>query len=262
MLSGRRARRPHRGDPRGHAARPPCRSWPTCSACCPRSGLDEADVPGPALDHLAQGCYRAGALVEVNEKWACPSPRTIRALAAAGVPLVASTDSHDCATVGRYARVREILAAVPADPGALMGVVADVFDWVLVLFVWSAPCPCWPPPTSSCSSTVHSAATTTENASRIFPRTAVLVPAWNEAAVIGASIDRLMQLEYPPDSLRVFVVDDASTDDTPEVVQGQGGPVPGPGRPPAPGEGRPGQGAHAQPRAADHPRATTGCRRC
>lgn len=82
----------------------------------PKMGLDEADVPGPALDHLARGCYRAGARVEVNEKWACPSPRTIRALATAGVPLVASTDSHDCATVGRYARVREILAAVPATP--------------------------------------------------------------------------------------------------------------------------------------------------
>jgi len=75
----------------------------------PKMGLDEADVPGPALDHLAQGCYRAGARVEVNEKWACPSPRTIRALAAAGVPLVASTDSHDCATIGRYQRVRGIL---------------------------------------------------------------------------------------------------------------------------------------------------------
>jgi putative hydrolase len=82
----------------------------------PKMGLDEAEVPGPALDHLARGCYRAGARVEVNEKWACPSPRTIRALAAAGVPLVASTDSHDCASVGRYTRVREILAAVPAAP--------------------------------------------------------------------------------------------------------------------------------------------------
>lgn len=75
----------------------------------PKMGLDEADVPGPALDHLARGCFRAGARVEVNEKWACPSPRTIRALAAAGVPLVASTDSHDCATIGRYQRVRDIL---------------------------------------------------------------------------------------------------------------------------------------------------------
>jgi putative hydrolase len=75
----------------------------------PKMGLDEADVPGPALGHLAQGCFRAGARVEINEKWACPSPRTIRALAAAGVPLVASTDSHDCATIGRYRRVRSIL---------------------------------------------------------------------------------------------------------------------------------------------------------
>ncbi len=85
----------------------------------PKMGLDEADVPGAALDHLAQGCYRAGARVEVNEKWGCPSPRTIRALAAAGVPLVASTDSHDCATIGRYQRVRGILdfAARGAVPG-------------------------------------------------------------------------------------------------------------------------------------------------
>ena len=75
-----------------------------------------------------------------------------------------------------------------------------------------------------------------------FPRTAILIPAWNEAAVIGTSIDRLMSLEYPRDGLRVYVVDDASTDDTPEVVAGQGGAVPGPGLPPAPGGGRPGQG--------------------
>ncbi|MGD0923600.1 MAG: PHP domain-containing protein [Streptosporangiaceae bacterium] len=83
----------------------------------PKMGLDEADVPGPALDHLAQGCVRAGARVEVNEKWACPSARTIRALAETGVPLVASTDSHDCTTIGRYQRVRGIL------DGALRGAV-------------------------------------------------------------------------------------------------------------------------------------------
>jgi cellulose synthase/poly-beta-1,6-N-acetylglucosamine synthase-like glycosyltransferase len=52
----------------------------------------------------------------------------------------------------------------------------------------------------------------------VFPRTAVLIPAWNEAAVIGASIDRLMSLEYPRDALRVYLVDDASTDETPQVA--------------------------------------------
>jgi cellulose synthase/poly-beta-1,6-N-acetylglucosamine synthase-like glycosyltransferase len=60
-----------------------------------------------------------------------------------------------------------------------------------------------------------------------FPRTAVLVPAWNEAAVIGASIDRLMLLDYPREALRIYVVDDASTDDTPDVIQAKAEKYPG-----------------------------------
>jgi len=59
------------------------------------------------------------------------------------------------------------------------------------------------------------------------PRTAILIPAWNEAAVIGVSIDRLMRLDYPRDSLRVFVVDDASTDDTPLIVRAKAADYPG-----------------------------------
>jgi cellulose synthase/poly-beta-1,6-N-acetylglucosamine synthase-like glycosyltransferase len=60
-----------------------------------------------------------------------------------------------------------------------------------------------------------------------FPRTAILVPAWNEALVVGASIDRLLGLDYPPEALRVYVVDDASTDDTPEVIQAKAAQYPG-----------------------------------
>ena len=60
-----------------------------------------------------------------------------------------------------------------------------------------------------------------------FPRTAILVPAWNEAAVIGASIDRLMLLDYPREALRIFVVDDASTDDTPDVIGAKAAQYPG-----------------------------------
>jgi cellulose synthase/poly-beta-1,6-N-acetylglucosamine synthase-like glycosyltransferase len=52
-----------------------------------------------------------------------------------------------------------------------------------------------------------------------FPRTAIIIPAWNEGTVVSASIDRLMRLEYPRDALRVYVVDDASTDDTPDIVR-------------------------------------------
>jgi glycosyltransferase involved in cell wall biosynthesis len=61
----------------------------------------------------------------------------------------------------------------------------------------------------------------------VFPRTAVLIPAWNEGLVIGASIDRLIAAQYPPQSLRIFVVDDASTDDTPAVVKAKEAQYPG-----------------------------------
>jgi cellulose synthase/poly-beta-1,6-N-acetylglucosamine synthase-like glycosyltransferase len=60
-----------------------------------------------------------------------------------------------------------------------------------------------------------------------FPRAAILIPAWNEQAVIGVSIDRLMLLEYPREALRIYVVDDASTDATPEVIQAKAAEYPG-----------------------------------
>jgi cellulose synthase/poly-beta-1,6-N-acetylglucosamine synthase-like glycosyltransferase len=60
-----------------------------------------------------------------------------------------------------------------------------------------------------------------------FPCTAVVVPAWNEGAVVGTTVDRLMQLDYPKDSLRIFVVDDASTDETPDVVLAKADQYPG-----------------------------------
>lgn len=59
------------------------------------------------------------------------------------------------------------------------------------------------------------------------PRIAVLVPAWNEAPVLTFSIDRMMSMQYPADRLRVVVVDDASTDGTPELLRGKGERYPG-----------------------------------
>jgi cellulose synthase/poly-beta-1,6-N-acetylglucosamine synthase-like glycosyltransferase len=61
----------------------------------------------------------------------------------------------------------------------------------------------------------------------ITPRTAVIVPAWNEASVIAATVDRLVDMDYPEDSLRVYVVDDASDDGTPEILQGKQEEFPG-----------------------------------
>jgi cellulose synthase/poly-beta-1,6-N-acetylglucosamine synthase-like glycosyltransferase len=50
------------------------------------------------------------------------------------------------------------------------------------------------------------------------PRVAVLIPAWNEGSVIAPTIDRLMKLDYPKDRLRIYVVDDASSDETPTLT--------------------------------------------
>lgn len=59
------------------------------------------------------------------------------------------------------------------------------------------------------------------------PNVAVIIPAWNEGLVIGPAIERLLQLQYPEERLRIFVVDDASTDDTPDIVRAKAAKHPG-----------------------------------
>jgi cellulose synthase/poly-beta-1,6-N-acetylglucosamine synthase-like glycosyltransferase len=59
----------------------------------------------------------------------------------------------------------------------------------------------------------------TRAAGEVYPRVAVVIPAWNEAAVIERTLDQLASLEYPRERLRVYVVDDASTDATPALLR-------------------------------------------
>jgi putative hydrolase len=77
----------------------------------PKIGLDEAAVPASLLGDLSAKVASAGVLVEVNEKWSCPSVRTVAALAGAGVSLVAGSDSHHRRDVGVYRSVRQTLGA-------------------------------------------------------------------------------------------------------------------------------------------------------
>jgi putative hydrolase len=74
----------------------------------PKVGLGEDDLQDDHLDALASAAAATGTWVEINEKWACPGVRTIRALSDAGVTLVASTDSHHARDVGQYHRVLEL----------------------------------------------------------------------------------------------------------------------------------------------------------
>jgi putative hydrolase len=68
----------------------------------PKLGLTEADVPHDLVDSLAAVASRAGALVEIDERWRCPSAATLRAFVRHGVPVLLSTDSHRCETIGHY----------------------------------------------------------------------------------------------------------------------------------------------------------------
>ena len=80
----------------------------------PKVDLSEEQVPSAFLARLAAVAADTGTIVEISERWRCPSPRTIRALRAAGVALVCSTDSHAAATIGRYEYVRSTLRELAA----------------------------------------------------------------------------------------------------------------------------------------------------
>ncbi len=50
------------------------------------------------------------------------------------------------------------------------------------------------------------------------PSVAVIVPCWNEASTVAATCESLLALEYPKEKLEIILVDDGSTDATPEVM--------------------------------------------
>lgn len=46
----------------------------------------------------------------------------------------------------------------------------------------------------------------------------MIIPAWNEALVLEHTIDILLKINYPLSALRLFIIDDGSTDNTDEVL--------------------------------------------
>jgi putative hydrolase len=75
----------------------------------PKIGLSESDLSDEHLRLWASTAAETGTWIEVNEKWACPQPRALRAAIAAGATLVASTDAHIATDVGRYSAVATLL---------------------------------------------------------------------------------------------------------------------------------------------------------
>lgn len=81
----------------------------------PKIGLRAEYVPLPLVQHLARGLAGAGAAVEINEKWRCPTGWVAGRLAAAGVDIVAGSDSHAADRLGKYSYVgREGSRLIPA----------------------------------------------------------------------------------------------------------------------------------------------------
>lgn len=83
-----------------------------CFSILPKIGFSEGDLRAERVEAWARAAAASDTLVEVNEKWGCPEPQTLRALRAAGAVLVASTDSHISSDVGRYERVPALLDGV------------------------------------------------------------------------------------------------------------------------------------------------------
>jgi cellulose synthase/poly-beta-1,6-N-acetylglucosamine synthase-like glycosyltransferase len=53
----------------------------------------------------------------------------------------------------------------------------------------------------------------------LWPLVSITVPAYNESAAIGATLQRLLELDYPPDRRQIVVVSDASSDGTDDIVR-------------------------------------------
>lgn len=81
----------------------------------PKMGLSDADVSDSHLHALASACLHAGGAVEVNEKWRCPSQRTVAFLVRAGVAITAGSDAHRVQDVGCREYLDVVTAHIDAD---------------------------------------------------------------------------------------------------------------------------------------------------
>ena len=88
----------------------------------PKLGLSEASVPYESIDALASTAARTGAVLEISERWRCPSILVARVFQKRGARIVLSSDSHSPWDIGRYVyceRVAQQLEAMPVQRQAV-----------------------------------------------------------------------------------------------------------------------------------------------
>jgi putative hydrolase len=78
-------------------------------------GVDASHVTDEHLRTLAGACHVAGAAMEVNEKWRCPSPQMLVQLHQLGVELVAGSNAHCAADIGQWPYLESAVAELMAN---------------------------------------------------------------------------------------------------------------------------------------------------
>jgi len=68
----------------------------------PKLGLSEDEVPAELLDDLAKVAAETGTLIEIDERWSCPSARSLKPFVAEGITVLMSTDSHMREKIGQF----------------------------------------------------------------------------------------------------------------------------------------------------------------
>jgi len=68
----------------------------------PKLGLEESEVPIELIERLAEAADEGGSLIEIDERWKCPSARTLKPFVARGITVLMSTDSHMREKIGRF----------------------------------------------------------------------------------------------------------------------------------------------------------------
>ena len=85
----------------------------------PKVGMGEGEVPDALIVDLAEATRTAGGRIEIDERWRCPGPETVRHFLERGIPVLASTDSHRLDTLGQFDFVRAAFGALGLDDQAL-----------------------------------------------------------------------------------------------------------------------------------------------
>jgi putative hydrolase len=84
----------------------------------PKMGLDEARVTDAEIERLVLVAAETKTIIEVSERWKCPSTRVVQAAQRAGVELHASTDSHRSSDIGKYNYVAAVAAELNGNAAA------------------------------------------------------------------------------------------------------------------------------------------------